>query len=143
VSAGRYSKARGRRKGASLCTTAEIGLAVGAVPDSRKMAEHFAVDIRDGHFTFHRQNNRIAAEGKLDGFYVIRTSVPAEHLDASQTVPAYKRRTRLPPPQHGRSEHPADPPMGRGSGPRACLPAPAGLPCRMASADGAGVFAVP
>ena len=54
------------------------------------MAKHFAVTIGDGHLSWHRRLDQIEAEARLDGIYVIRTSVPAEHLDAAETVQAYK-----------------------------------------------------
>ncbi len=69
---------------------AEIGLAVGAVIDKYKMAKHFRLDITPRGFTFDRDAAGIAAEARLDGFYVIRTSVPAEQLDAPAAVRAYK-----------------------------------------------------
>lgn len=75
--------------------TAEIALAVGAVLDTKKMAKHFAVEIRDGHLAWQRRVDRIAAEARLDGIYVIRTSMPAEHLDAAETVQAYKDLSRV------------------------------------------------
>lgn len=75
--------------------TAEIALAVGAVLDSKKMAKHFAVEIRDGHLAWRRRIDRIAAEARLDGIYVIRTSMPAEQLDAAETVQAYKDLSRV------------------------------------------------
>ncbi len=92
-------QARVQRKRSPLRGAAEIGMAVGAVLDARKMAKHFAVEIRDGHLSWRRRADRIEEEARLDGIYVIRTSVPAEHLDAAETVQAYKdsvaRRTRL------------------------------------------------
>jgi Transposase DDE domain len=84
-----------RRKRAGLRGTAEIGIAVGAVLDSKKMAKHFAVEIRDGHLAWRRRSDRIAEEARLDGIYVIRTSVPAEHLDTAETVQAYKDLSRV------------------------------------------------
>jgi hypothetical protein len=42
------------------------------------MKKHFALDIADGRFTFHRRQEEIAAEARLDGIYVIRTSLPAD-----------------------------------------------------------------
>jgi hypothetical protein len=84
-----------RRRHAPIKAAGEIGMAVGAVMDSRKMAKHFAIEIRDGHFTFHRRTEQIEAESRLDGIYVIRTSVPAEHLDAGETVQAYKDLARV------------------------------------------------
>jgi transposase len=88
-------EAQVRRKGSRLRGAAEIGMAVGAVLDSRKMAKHFAVDIRDGHLSFQRRGDRIADEARLDGIYVIRTSMPAEHLGAHETVQAYKDLSRV------------------------------------------------
>ena len=79
----------GRRK------AAEIGLAVGAVLDKRKMAKHFAVDIADGRLTWRRRTDAIAAEARFDGIYVIRTNVPAEDLDADQAVQVYKDLARV------------------------------------------------
>jgi hypothetical protein len=86
---------RVRRKGTRLKSAAAIGLAVGAVIDRRKMAKHFALDIREGHFSFRRRTDEIAAEARLDGIYVVRTSVPPEHLDAAEAVQAYKDLARI------------------------------------------------
>ncbi len=83
-------EARVGRKNAALRDAAEIGLAVGAVLNKRKMAKHFVVTIRDGHLSWHRRLDQIEAEARLDGIYVIRTSMPAEHLNAAETVQAYK-----------------------------------------------------
>jgi len=88
-------EARVRRKGAHLRAAADIGLAVGAVLDSKKMAKHFAVEIGDGSLAWQRRIAHIEDEARLDGIYVIRTSVAAEHLDAAQTVQAYKDLSRV------------------------------------------------
>lgn len=88
-------EARVRRKNATLRGAAEIGLAVGPALKRRKMAKHFAVTIGDGHLSWHRRFDQIEAEARLDGIYVIRTSVPAEHLDAAETVRAYKDLSRV------------------------------------------------
>jgi transposase len=84
-----------RRRNGRLKSAAEIGMAVGAVIDKRKMAKHFALDIRDGHLSFVRRTDQIEAEARLDGIYVIRTSMPAEHLDAAEAVQAYKDLSRV------------------------------------------------
>ena len=88
-------QAQVRRKGSSLRSAAEIGLAVGEVVNARKMAKHFALDIRDAHFSWVRRLDQIAAEAKLDGIYVVRTSVPAEDLSAANAVQAYKDLSRV------------------------------------------------
>jgi Transposase DDE domain len=84
-----------RRKTPRLKSAAEIGLAVGAVIDNRKMAKHFTVDIQHGRLFFARRVDQIAQEARLDGIYVIRTSMPAEHLDAAETVQTYKDLSRV------------------------------------------------
>lgn len=83
------------RKSSILHGAAEIGLAVGKVVNAKKMAKHFALDIRDGHFSWSRKTEQIAAEAKLDGIYVIRTSVPKDELSASNAVQAYKDLSRV------------------------------------------------
>ena len=56
-----------------------------------EMAKHFELDIGDDHLSINRRTEAIAAEAALDGLYVLRTSVPAERLDAPDVVRAYKR----------------------------------------------------
>jgi transposase len=88
-------EAQVRRKKATLSGAAGIGLAVGAVLNKRKMAKHFVVTIGDGHLSWHRRLDQINAEARLDGIYVIRTSLPAEQLDAAETVQVYKDLSRV------------------------------------------------
>ena len=68
----------------------KIALKVGAVLGRRKVAKHFALTITDEGLTFARDQAAITREAALDGFYVLRTSVPAAALDAPATVLAYK-----------------------------------------------------
>jgi hypothetical protein len=67
-----------------------IGLAVGGVLGRRKMAKHFHLSITPTSFTFERNGQSIAREAALDGIYVLRTSLPADTLNAAGTVLAYK-----------------------------------------------------
>ena len=60
----------------------------------RKVAKHFRITIGDDDLTFARDHAAIAAEAALDGFYVLRTSVPAAALDTADTVRAYKSLAR-------------------------------------------------
>ena len=80
----------GRLRGA-----ARIGLALGRVVDRYKMAKHVELEIADDRLTVSRREREIAAEAALDGLYVLRTSVPAERLDAAGVVRAYKRLSRV------------------------------------------------
>ncbi|MBV8925078.1 MAG: transposase [Bradyrhizobium sp.] len=83
------------RKNPRRRTAAEIGIAVGAVLNRKKMAKHFDVEVADGHLRWHRRMEQIADEARLDGIYVIRTSMPAEQLGAAEAVQAYKDLSRV------------------------------------------------
>jgi hypothetical protein len=83
-------QARVRRARLPLKGADKIGLAVGAVLGRRKVAKHFRITITDGDLSFSRDQAAIAAEAALDGFYVLRTNVPADRLSAADTVRAYK-----------------------------------------------------
>jgi hypothetical protein len=83
------------RKRAPLRGQAEIGLALGAVLDKHKMAKHFDITIGETCFTFRRKPDSIAREARLDGIYVVRTSVPAEAMAAAEAVQAYKDLARV------------------------------------------------
>jgi hypothetical protein len=67
-----------------------IGVEVGKVISTYKTAKHFAVTITDTTLAIERRQDRIDAEAALDGFYVLRTPVPAAELDAAAVVTAYK-----------------------------------------------------
>jgi hypothetical protein len=77
--------AAGRLRGAG-----PIGVEVGKVISRYKTAKHFAVTITDDSLTAERRQAQIDAEAALDGFYVLRTPVPAAQLDAPAVVAAYK-----------------------------------------------------
>jgi len=84
-----------RRRHAPLRGEAEIGLAVGAVINSHKMAKHFALSITADSFAYSRKPDSITREARLDGLYVIRTSLPADTMSAEDTVRAYKDLARV------------------------------------------------
>lgn len=67
-----------------------IALRVGKVRNRFKMAKHFRLDITDDSFRYERDIAGIEAEAALDGIYIVRTSLPADALDAERTVRAYK-----------------------------------------------------
>jgi transposase len=79
-----------RRPNKPLRGKTEIGLKVGAVVGKYKVAKHLTLTITDTDFSFARKQDAIDAEERLDGIYVVRTSVPAEALDESASVRAYK-----------------------------------------------------
>jgi hypothetical protein len=67
-----------------------IGVAVGKVINKYKVGKHFHYTITDTGLTIARRHDQIAAEAALDGIYVLRTSVPADQLDAAGVVIGYK-----------------------------------------------------
>src|SRR6202171_1218393 len=77
--------AAGRLSGADA-----IGVAVGRVINKYKVGKHFHHQITDPALTVERRHDQIAAEAALDGIYVLRTSVPADQLDAAGVVTGYK-----------------------------------------------------
>jgi hypothetical protein len=79
-----------KRQRAPLRGADKIGLKVGAVLGKRKMAKHFELTITGTSFSFTRNEASIQKEAALDGFYVLRTCVPAEALDAAAVVSTYK-----------------------------------------------------
>ena len=73
-----------------LTGAAEIGIEAGKVISMYKTGKHFAVTITDTSLTVTRKQDQITAEAALDGFYVLRTPIPAGELDAPAVVTAYK-----------------------------------------------------
>jgi transposase len=73
----------------------EIGLAVGKIIGRYKVAKHFDLSITDDSLTFERNHAAIAKEAALDGFYVLRTNVPAEAINTANTVSAYKSLSQV------------------------------------------------
>lgn len=73
----------------------EIGLAVGKVIGRRKVGKHFDLTITDDSLSFARDHAAIATEAALDGFYVLRTNVPAAVINTADTVRAYKSLARV------------------------------------------------
>jgi hypothetical protein len=79
-----------RVRSGRLTGAGPIGVEVGKVISRYKTAKHFAVTITDTTLAIERRQDRIDAEAALDGFYVLRTPVPASELDAPAVVTAYK-----------------------------------------------------
>jgi hypothetical protein len=79
-----------RVRSGKLTGAGPIGVEVGKVITTYKTAKHFAVTITDTTLTIERRQDQIDAEAALDGFYVLRTPVPAGELDAAAVVTAYK-----------------------------------------------------
>ena len=80
-----------QRRRRALRGESAIALRVGRVLGRFKMAKHFETTITETTFAYARKTDAIAQEARLDGIYVIRTSVPKPVLDAGATVSSYKR----------------------------------------------------
>ena len=81
---------RARVLAGRLVEPERIGVAVGKVVNQYKVAKHFILNIGERAFSFARNPESIDAEAALDGFYVIRTSVPTKTMEAADCVRHYK-----------------------------------------------------
>jgi hypothetical protein len=79
-----------RVQAGKLTGAGPIGVEAGKVISRYKTGKHFEVTITDTSLAVARRQDQIDAEAALDGFYVLRTPVPAAELDAPAVVTAYK-----------------------------------------------------
>src|SRR5579863_1892290 len=79
-----------RVQAGKLTGAGPIGVEVGKVIGAYKTAKHFQVTITDTTLAIERRQDQIDAEAALDGFYVLRTPIPAAELDGPAVVSAYK-----------------------------------------------------
>jgi len=77
--------ARKRLRGAD-----QIGVRVGRVVNKYKVAKHFELEIEDERCSFRIREDQVAAEARLDGIYILRTSVAEQTMDPAQVVRSYK-----------------------------------------------------
>ncbi len=76
-------------------TANEIARKAGRVDNRHRMAKHFDCDIGHGRFGFVRNEDSIAAESALDGFYIVRTVQGAQTMTAAETVRNYKNLAKV------------------------------------------------
>ncbi len=69
----------------------QIGMLVGPAIKQYRMKKHFDITITDDSFTFQRKTTQIQAEAALDGFYILRTSLPATTMPTGDVVRSYKQ----------------------------------------------------
>lgn len=84
-----------RRERRPLRGRERIGVRVGKILGRSKVAKHFRYRITERGFSFQRDEESVASEARLDGIYILRTSVPEEELEAEAVVRAYKRLSEL------------------------------------------------
>ena len=68
----------------------KIGVQVGKIINRHKVAKHFELSIGEAALGWSRRQGAIDAEAALDGLYIIRTSLPAQRMDAPSCVRSYK-----------------------------------------------------
>ena len=79
-----------RVRAGRLAGAAQIGVAVGKVINKYNTGKHFEVTITDTSLAVTRRQAQIDEEAALDGFYVLRTPIPATQLPVADIVTAYK-----------------------------------------------------
>jgi len=67
-----------------------IAVRVDRVLKRRKVGKHFTIAITGDSFSYARNQDSVTAEAKLDGIYVLRTSVGPGDLDSPEVVSSYK-----------------------------------------------------
>lgn len=83
------------RKNQPMTEKEKIVAAVTRALEKHHVGKHFLAEYTGTSFTFARNAERIETERKLDGIYVIRTSVPEESMNAFEAVRAYKDLTQV------------------------------------------------
>ena len=84
-----------RREKRRLVGMDKIGIRVGRVLGKYKVGKHFELDIAEDGFSYRRNEARIRDEARLDGVYVIRTSVTAAEMEAEAVVHSYKELSHV------------------------------------------------
>ena len=69
--------------------------ALGREANRRKVEKHFDIAVHDAGMDWTRNRHRIEAEARLDGVYVIRTSLDSASLGPEAAVEAYKGLARV------------------------------------------------
>jgi transposase len=88
-------RVKGMVKKGKLKKSDVIGVRVGKVVNKYKVAKHFKLDIEEGEFAYSVKQESVDEEAKLDGIYVVRTSVKQEHITAEDAVRNYKKLSQV------------------------------------------------
>ena len=75
--------------------SAAINRRLGREVNRHKMEKHFEIELQGRQLSWSRKAEQIAAEARLDGVYVVRTSLAGETLGADAAVAAYKGLARV------------------------------------------------
>ncbi len=113
---------------------------VGRDVNRRKVGRHLEVEVTDDAIAWHRREDRIAAEARLDGVHLIRTSLDPKAIGTEAAVEAYRSLATAGrvPEREGQPPVPPGPRVFGGPCPSPCVPVHAGAACRMAHAPPPG-----
>ena len=78
------------RSGSKLRGRERIAHRIGREANRRKVEKHFTITITDDTLTWSRNQEKIAREARLDGLYVVRTSLGPGDISSHEAVYAYK-----------------------------------------------------
>ena len=73
----------------------KIGLRVGKIINKFKVGKYFDTEISEENLIYKTKDEIICEEEKLDGIYVIRTSVAETEMDSFETVKNYKSLSKV------------------------------------------------
>ena len=73
----------------------KVGLKAGAVLYRFKVGKYFKIEAQEQDLVFSRKDDNLARDAAINGIYVIRTSVAAEHLTSEKAVLTYKRLSKV------------------------------------------------
>ena len=83
------------RQGSKLRGSANIAKRVEQGIGKWKMRKHFIIEIDDCELKWQRRSDTIEAESRLDGIYIIRTSLNTSAIGARQAVESYKNLSQV------------------------------------------------
>ncbi len=84
-----------RRERRPLKGKKEIAVGADRARRAHKVGKHFDIEVEEGSFRYSRNQQRIADEAALDGFYVIRANVSEADLTDDEAVRSYKSLSRV------------------------------------------------
>ena len=84
-----------RQPGSRLQGRDRIFHRLGREANRRRVEKHFLVTVTDRNLSWARNEQSIAEEARLDGLYVVRTSLQPEDLSSHKAVEAYKSLSRV------------------------------------------------
>ena len=68
----------------------KIALRVGEKINKFKVRKHFDIKIEKDSFNYKIEKEKVDFEASLDGIFIIRTRISAEHMSSEESVRAYK-----------------------------------------------------